>query len=412
MVGQGIRGVRGVRGFRGQLLTSPTATPTHTSERRSPLPALTGLRVLAAAWVVLFHYRPDLEALAPWTMPADTLMRAGYLGVDLFFPLSGFILAYNYADSMRTFSRQSTVSFIRNRFARVWPVHFVALNIDLAMAVAMGTLGIGEGGQRRTPAAYGQNVLMVHNWFNDRPSFNGPAWSIGSEWFAYLVAPLLFVLAARVVRARSSLLLAALSYAVMLTVFAVFALPNGNLEHMFYVRIMGEFVAGVFLCLAWVRGGVALGRLVPLLPVVVLVVALVPAVASGDYWMAPVMGLVVAVVATAGGSVWRWLSTPFMVAAGEASYCLYMTHYLMRPVVTWLREWGDDAWWSAGLAVVALVLVLGGAAWLMHVLVERPARTFLHGRSRAAARPAPEAEPEREAEREREREPEPVGARG
>lgn len=394
----------GDRGCWGRLLTSPRATPTPSSERRSPLPALTGLRVLAAAWVVLFHYRPDLEALAPWTVPADTLMRARYLGVDLFFPLSGFILAYNYADSMRAFSGQSTVSFIRSRFARVWPVHFVALNIDLGMAVAMGTLGIGEGGQRRTPAAYGQNVLMVQNWFNDRPSFNGPAWSIGSEWFAYLVAPALFVLAARVVRARSSLLLAALSYAVMLTVFAAFALPNGNLEHMFYVRIMGEFVAGIFLCLAWVRGGVALGRLAPLLPSVVLVVALVPAVASGDYWMAPVMGLVVAVVATAGGSVGRWLSTPLMVAAGEVSYCLYMTHYLMRPVVTGLREWGDDAWWTAGLAVVAVVLVLGGAAWLMHVVVERPARTLLHARSLSATRPAPEAQTERE--------PELVGARG
>lgn len=368
---------------RGHVLTAAA------SERRSPLPALTGLRVLAAAWVVLFHYRPDLEALAPWTVPADTFMRAGYLGVDLFFPLSGFILAYNYADSMRSFSWGSSRSFVRNRFARVWPVHFVALNIDLAMAVAMGTLGVGEGGHRRTPAAYGQNVLMVHNWFNDRPSFNGPAWSIASEWFAYLLAPLLFVLAARVVRARTSVLLAVLSYAAMLTVFAAFALPNGNLEHMFYVRILGEFLAGMFLCLAWVRGGLALGRLAPLLPLVALAVALVPVLSSGDYWMAPVMGLVVAVVASTGGWLGSWLSTSLMVAAGEASYCLYMTHYLMRPVVTWLREWGDGAWWSAGLAIVALVLALGAAAWLMHVLVERPARRLLHAR---AARPSPEAE--------------------
>jgi peptidoglycan/LPS O-acetylase OafA/YrhL len=266
-------------------------------------------------------------------------------------------------------------------------VHFVALNVDLAMAVAMGSLGIGEGGHRRTPAAYGQNVLMVHNWFNDRPSFNGPAWSIASEWFAYLLAPLLFVLVARVVRARTSLLFAALSYAAMLTVFALFALPNGNLEHMFYVRIMGEFIAGMFLCLAWVRGGLSLGRLAPLLPVVVLVVALVPEVASRDYWMAPVMGLVVAVVAGAGGWVGSWLSTSVMVAAGEASYCLYMTHYLMRPVVTWLRDWGDEAWWSAGIAVAVLVLALGGAAWLMHVLVERPARHVLHARKRATVAP-------------------------
>jgi peptidoglycan/LPS O-acetylase OafA/YrhL len=349
--------------------------------------------VLAAAWVVLFHYRPDIEALAPWTLPADTFMRAGYLGVDLFFPLSGFILAYNYADAMRTFSWGSSASFVRNRFARVWPVHFVALNIDLAMAVAMGTLGVGEGGHRRTPAAYGQNVLMVHNWFNDRPSFNGPAWSIASEWFAYLLAPLFFVLVARVVRARTSVLLAVLSYAAMLGVFAVFALPNGNLEHMFYVRILAEFLAGMFLCLAWVRGGLALGRLAPLLPLTALAVAVLPVLSSGDYWMAPVMGLLVAVVASAGGWLGSWLSTSLMVAAGEASYCLYMTHYLMRPVVTWLREWGDESWWSAGLALTAVVLALGAAAWLMHVLVERPARQFLHARGRQPVTSAARLDP-------------------
>ena len=48
-------------------------------------------------------------------------------------------------------------------------------------------------GRMRFRSSYGQNLLMVHNWFNDRPSFNAPAWSISSEWFAYLLAPILFV---------------------------------------------------------------------------------------------------------------------------------------------------------------------------------------------------------------------------
>ena len=261
------------RAARGPVLRPrPSEPPDHRTapERRSPLPALTGLRVLAAAWVVLFHYRPDLEALAPWTV-AGRHLHAGRLprgrpvlppeglhpGLQLRRRDADLLLAAPPAPSSGTgspgsgrctSSRSTSTSPWRSRWA---------------------PSGVGEGGHRRTPAAYGQNVLMVHNWFNDRPSFNGPAWSIASEWFAYLLAPLLFVLVARVVRARTSVLLAGLSYAAMLAVFAVFALPNGNLEHMFYVRIMGEFVAGMFLCLAWVRGGLALGRLAPLLPVVV-----------------------------------------------------------------------------------------------------------------------------------------------
>lgn len=112
---------------------------------------------------------------------ADPVWRAGYLGVDLFFPLSGFILAYNYADAMRVWCWPETISFLRNRVARVWPAHIAALHIDLAMALARGQMGIGPGGHRRTLSAYVQNLFMVQNWFNDRPSYNGPAWSIASE---------------------------------------------------------------------------------------------------------------------------------------------------------------------------------------------------------------------------------------
>jgi peptidoglycan/LPS O-acetylase OafA/YrhL len=349
-------------------------TPT---TRRPPLPALTGLRAVAAVWVVLFHYRDDLLALVPGLAPLDTLMGAGYLGVDLFFPLSGFVLAYTYADRLGSFSWRESADFVRNRFARVWPVHVLTLNLDLAVAAVVGTLGVGVGGHRRTPQAYVENVAMVHTWFNDRPSFNGPAWSISSEWFAYLLAPLLFVAAVRVRRALPALALAAVSYAVMLAVFATMALPNGNLEHMFYVRIMGEFVGGMLLCLAWVRGGARLGGLVAVLPLTLVVLALVPAASAGHYWAAPALGLGVAGLAASTGWVTSALSWPLVVAAGEASYALYMTHLLVQPFVHSLRVWAQGSGWAAALVVAGLCVVLVGIAWLVHVGVERPARRRL-----------------------------------
>lgn len=230
--------------------------PTPAPSRRPPgLPALTGVRALAAVWVVLFHFRGTFESLAPWLTVADPVWRAGYLGVDLFFALSGFVLAYNYADRMTTWSWWASVAFWRNRIARVWPAHVATLHIDLITAWVQGRLGVGPGGHRRTLSAYLQNLVMVQNWFSDRPSFNGPAWSISSEWFAYLLAPLLFLALARVRRAGPLLAVAAAAYAVMLATFAAFALPNGNLEHMFYMRIGPEFLAGAALCLAWTRGG-------------------------------------------------------------------------------------------------------------------------------------------------------------
>ena len=283
-------------------------TPT---TRRPPLPALTGLRAVAAGWVVLFHYRDDLLALVPGLAPLDTFMRAGYLGVDLFFPLSGFLLAYTYADRMGTFSLAG------ERRLRAQPVR-----PGLAGARAdpqprprrrrprRHPRASGPTATAARPQAYVENVAMVHTWFNDRPSFNAPAWSISSEWFAYLLAPLLFVLVVRVRRAGSALVLAAAAYAAMLAVFATMALPNGNLEHMFYVRIMGEFVGGMLLCLAWVRGGARLGRLVVVLPATLVVLALVPAASDGHYWAAPALGLSVAALAGSTGWVSSALAWP------------------------------------------------------------------------------------------------------
>jgi peptidoglycan/LPS O-acetylase OafA/YrhL len=359
-----------------------------STTRRPALPALTGLRAVAAVWVVLFHYRDDLLALVPGLAPLDTFMRAGYLGVDLFFPLSGFVLAYTYADRLGSFSWRGTGDFVRNRFARVWPVHVLTLNLDLAVAAVVGTLGVGADGHRRTVGAYVENLAMVHTWFSDRPSFNAPAWSISSEWFAYLLAPLLFVVAVRVRRAGPALLLAGASYAAMLAVFATMALPNGNLEHMFYVRIMGEFVGGMLLCLAWVRGGARLGGLVVVLPATLVV--LVPAAAAGHYWAAPALGLGVAGLAASSGWLTAALSWPVVVAAGEASYALYMTHLLVQPFVHSLRVWAQGSFWASALVVAGLVVTLVALAWAVHTRVERPARRRLQAPRReepARARP-------------------------
>ncbi|HMM93790.1 acyltransferase [Phycicoccus sp.] len=355
--------------------------------RRPALPALTGLRALAAVWVVLFHYRAEVLALEPALAPLDTVMRAGYLGVDLFFALSGFVLAYTYADRMRTFRWRDTGRFVRSRFGRVWPVHVLALHVDLVIALLLGTLGRTVEDSRRTADAYVENLAMVHYWVSDRPSFNTPAWSISAEWFAYLLAPLLFLAVARLRRAATALALAAASYGVMLWIFATYALPNGNLEGMFWVRIMFEFVGGMLLCLAWVRGGARLGRLAPVLPASLLVVALVPAAAHGGYWMAPALGLGVAALAASSGWLARLLSLRWVVAAGEASFALYMVHWLFEWPVEQAVALARDNPWLGQLVLGAFVGVLALTSWLVLRFVERPARRLVvEGRRRSAPR--------------------------
>jgi peptidoglycan/LPS O-acetylase OafA/YrhL len=86
-----------------------TAVAPPAEQPGSPRPsidALTGLRILAAVWVVLFHLRSTdvLPALLPASERLSWFVGGGYLGVDLFFTLSGFVIAYNYLDRFRTWS--------------------------------------------------------------------------------------------------------------------------------------------------------------------------------------------------------------------------------------------------------------------------------------------------------------------
>ncbi len=110
------------------------------------------------------------------------------------------------------------------------------------------------------------------------------------------------------------------------------------------------------------------------------VVWLIPASHSGHYWMAPAPGLCVEALAANRSMPARILARPGLVRAGEASYCLYLTHYLLRDPVDALGVWGAASGLRAALALAVIVFMLAAAAWLLHIGVERPARNLLRAR--------------------------------
>ena len=366
-----------------------------TTTRRPALPALTGLRAVAAVWVVLFHYRDDLLALVPGLAPLDTFMRAGYLGVDLFFPLSGFLLAYTYADRLGTFSWRASSDFVRNRFARVWPVHLLTLNLDLAVAALLGTLGVGADGHRRTAQAYAENVAMVHTWFSDRPSFNAPAWSISSEWFAYLLAPLLFVLVGAGAAGASALAAGRGRRMPRCSPSSRrWPCPTATSSTCSTCGSWASSSAGCCSASPGCAAGPRSGCLVVVLPR--------DARRAGPRAGRLGRALLGRTGAGAGGRRPRGVEPAgcprrsrgrHRGRAGEASYALYMTHLLVQPFVHSLREWAQGSGWASASVVAGLVAVLVALAWSVHRFVERPARRRLQAPARRAedARTFPDA---------------------
>ena len=163
----------------------PPESPAH-------LGALTGIRGVAAWMVVLYHIRKSLILL----LPADAIavFAKGYLAVDLFFMLSGFVLWYSYADRIRQGGLAFAAPFLWRRLARIWPLHLFILALFIPLALLLRADG---GHMLHYP--FGElplHVLLMQNWgMTQEIAWNQPAWSISTELAAYLLFPLTVCLA-------------------------------------------------------------------------------------------------------------------------------------------------------------------------------------------------------------------------
>jgi peptidoglycan/LPS O-acetylase OafA/YrhL len=187
------------------------------------LDALTGLRIVAALWVFAHHISPHVLPRLPFLEVFEPLISRGGLGVDLFFILSGFILSYNYVAKLGTrFQPRRAVRFIRLRLARVYPVHFVTLVTSAVLVLIASALNASYQAQsENTVLTFVENLFLIQAWFGQPYSWNGVAWSVSAEWFAYLLFPLAAVLFFRV-RSLTAAILVGLSIVILGGVFQAF----------------------------------------------------------------------------------------------------------------------------------------------------------------------------------------------
>src|SRR6476620_1549067 len=156
---------------------TPVATPPD-------LRALTTLRFLAAAWVVLYTAWPHRDV--SWVPVAVT---KGYLGVEVFFVLPGFILSHVYLAAAGE-KRFRYDGFLSARIARVYPLHLVTLFGMIGLGVAATIAGLSIDGSLTDWRALPAHLTLTHAWgLAPISAFNHPSWSISAEWVAYLTFP-------------------------------------------------------------------------------------------------------------------------------------------------------------------------------------------------------------------------------
>jgi peptidoglycan/LPS O-acetylase OafA/YrhL len=329
--------------------------------------ALDSWRGICALAVVMFHF-PIIGAIR-----AFPLFAHGYLFVDFFFVLSGFVIATAWEE--RLSQPDQTWRFLLRRFGRLWPLHVTMLAVFVGFSLIHHDIGRDE---RHSAPAILTNLLLIQGLgIHKDLTWNGPSWSISVEAMLYVVFAFLAPLRWRM-WAYGALI------AIGLIVLRNWA-PSG---------MASTFDYGAFRGFAGFFTGALLTRLRPRalgLPGELAAVAVVAIFVALDRFtiLAPaVFGFAVYAFAHAHGPITRVLERRVFTRLGDWSYSTYMTHSAVAAVI-WnlgpkmgLTHAGDFLA-SSSSAVTAIVAIgyIGaviGVSSVTYPLIEKPGRQLFN----------------------------------
>ncbi|HEV2300150.1 MAG TPA: acyltransferase [Stellaceae bacterium] len=212
------------------------------------LPALTSLRGIAALTVVVYHSSFLACNVAGGGPPF--FWRRGYLAVDLFFFLSGFVLTHVYRGRLAHGRNWGRIGrFLWARFARIYPASLFVTAIYV-VCHCFGRLALATGISFKTQLIAALTLTQVP-WLRSI-AINDPSWSISAEWYAYLIFPFAVPLILRLDRRATAALVAGLLAAATVDQVIGGQQTSGWLA---LFRALPEFFGGVLVYRAY-RAGV------------------------------------------------------------------------------------------------------------------------------------------------------------
>ncbi len=331
-------------------------------------PDIDGLRAVAVLLVIGFHAFPQ------W-------VRGGFIGVDVFFVISGFLITGILLDDLKS----GTFSFSRfyaRRIRRIFPALIVVLIACLALGWWLllpdefSSLGRNIAGG----AAFASNFTVIHETgYFDVEAARKPLlhlWSLGIEEQFYLVWPLVLLIAFRVGGNAIGWLIAAILAASFLANVATVGSSPAATFYWPFTRAW-ELMAGSIL--AWLavsgtmsaRTGWADTRAALGITLIVAAVALIGKSSEFPGWWAllPTLGTALVVSAEKAWINRKILANPALVFVGLISYPLYLWHW---PLLSFQTIANPDG--QAVLPRATLIATSFALAWLTYVAIERPVR--------------------------------------
>ncbi len=352
-------------------------------------PILDGLRGVAAVMVVCFH---TFEAHA--TNHLDQIINHGYLAVDFFFLLSGFVVGYAYDDRWKD---MTVGSFFKRRLVRLQPM-VVMGSIVGALCFYFQASGLWPSisqtpvwklvlvmiiGGTLIPVP---SALDIRGWSEMHP-LDGPAWSLFFEY----IANILYALFVRKFSQKALALLVAISAAALIhlavtsingDVIGGWSLEPAQL-HVGFARLMYPFFAGLFLS----RMGKLIYTKYAFLYCSLMIVAVlaIPRIGGSDHlWvnglydsLSIIFIFPLIVLLGAGGKLIGNTASRLCKFLGDISYPIYITHYPLIYIYTgWVHDYKPPAQKAFAFGILLLLASIT-IAYACLRLYDEPVRKWL-----------------------------------
>jgi peptidoglycan/LPS O-acetylase OafA/YrhL len=348
---------------------------------KADIRSLTGVRGVAAVIILIYHFskfRLDpASSVVVWAVPH------GYLAVDMFFMLSGFVIGFVYKDFFSSAPLTSYKTFLIKRFARLYPAYIV-IAAFYALKIALGLTGEETFARFNAFDVIG-NLLMLAGWGLHIYPLIGVSWASSAELGSYIVAPVLIKYTLQKSIARWTVCVA-LS---LLAIYCISITGQGSSGPLDVVEDSSHLpllraVAGFTLGLATFRFAAHLDRLSAtaqdVLVVVILASMLTVAVLTADDLPIYLLFMPFIAILSRDGRVAQLLfGNRHVYHLGLISYSFYLIH----PLFLTFAERSSRHFGSTVTSYALCVLVSFAAIWLLSYLsyrfVEIPGRQFIIG---------------------------------
>ncbi|MFW2829321.1 acyltransferase family protein [Sphingomonas sp. ID0503] len=380
---------------------------------------LDSLRGVCASMIVLLHFHTT------GYIANSTLVSHGWMFVDFFFVLSGFVICASYGARLE--SGFPIGRFMWLRLGRIYPLHLFMLLVFLAFELAFWT-GLMGGADRRpfegsnSIGSFIASLFLVQIFYGPDgvANWNGVSWSIQAEMWTYLIFALLFRWTRGwVVAASIAVAVVAGLYVFLLTDRYLNVFHDGALARCLFGFSLGVVAYRIHAGRSQtVRPAFALATLGEAAAVIA-VIALIVTAKSGPFSIAvpPLFFVVVSLFAREGGGISRLLKLRPFLLVGTLSYSIYMIHFFLQlrfinvlsaverlsggridivGTVDGHNQVVASPLVSDALSLVVLALSIV-AAHFTYTFIERPAQRWSREAKVGERRPRAEAVAEREA---------------